>query len=50
MPMNLRTWLDHLAACERLVLARPGVDLRFELAAIAKHFPRPGTSWRDALR
>ena len=46
----LRDWLDHLAARDRLVVARPGTGLRFELAAIAKRldgqratlFPRPG--------
>ena len=47
---SLRDWLDHLAARGRLAVARPGVSLRFELAAIAKRldgrkatlFPRPG--------
>src|SRR5262245_55044083 len=46
----VRDWLDHLAARERLAVIRAGVDLRFELAAIAKRldgrkatlFPRPG--------
>ncbi|MGQ9367047.1 UbiD family decarboxylase [Azospirillum sp. ST 5-10] len=33
---TLRDWLDHLAARDRLAVARPGVGLRFELAAIAK--------------
>ena len=33
---NLRDWLDHLAARDRLAVIRPGVGLRFELAAIAK--------------
>ncbi len=33
---SLRDWLDVLAASGRLAVARPGVDLRFELAAIAK--------------
>jgi 2,5-furandicarboxylate decarboxylase 1 len=38
-PINtLRDWLDHLAARERLAIARPGTALRYELAAIAKHF------------
>ena len=32
----LRDWLDHLAARDRLAIIRPGVSLRFELAAIAK--------------
>src|SRR5262245_2572593 len=44
-----RAWLDILAASNRLAVARPGVKLRFELAAIAKTldgtkatlFPRP---------
>ena len=47
---SLRDWLDHLALRERLAVIRPGVALRFELAAIAKRldgsratlFPRPG--------
>jgi 2,5-furandicarboxylate decarboxylase 1 len=47
---SLRDWLDHLAMRERLVVTRPGIGLRFELAAIAKRldgqratlFPRPG--------
>src|ERR1051325_7476847 len=46
---DLRTWLDILARRDRLAVARPGVSLRFELAAIAKTldgqkatlFPRP---------
>src|SRR5205085_5003361 len=46
---TLRDWLDHLAACDRLALVRPGIGLKFELAAIAKTldgrkatlFPRP---------
>jgi len=46
---DLRAWLDLLAASDRLAVARPGVNLRFELAAIAKKldgekatfFPRP---------
>ena len=46
----LRDWLDHLAAHDRLAVIKPGVDLRFELAAHAKRldgrratlFPRPG--------
>ena len=33
---SLRDWLDHLAARDLLAVARPGVALRFELAAIAK--------------
>src|SRR5262245_28295062 len=47
---SLRDWLDHLAERERLVVLKPGTNLRFELAAIAKRldglratlFPRPG--------
>src|SRR5262245_42146064 len=47
---TLRDWLDRLAAQDRLTIAGPGVDLRFELAAIAKRldgrratrFPWPG--------
>lgn len=35
---TLRDWLDHLAANDQLVVTRPGVDLRYELAAIAKRF------------
>jgi 2,5-furandicarboxylate decarboxylase 1 len=46
---DLRAWLDILAASNRLAVARAGVKLRFELAAIAKAldgskatlFPRP---------
>src|SRR3954469_14181511 len=46
---DLRAWLDILAASDRLPGARPGVTLRFGLAAIAKTldgrratlFPRP---------
>jgi 2,5-furandicarboxylate decarboxylase 1 len=46
---TLRGWLDHLAARDRLAIAKPGVALRFEVAAIAKRldgnkaalFPRP---------
>jgi 2,5-furandicarboxylate decarboxylase 1 len=34
--MSLREWLDVLAASGRLAVARSGVDLRYELAAIAK--------------
>ena len=33
---TLRDWLDHLALRERLLVLKPGVGLRFELAAIAK--------------
>jgi 2,5-furandicarboxylate decarboxylase 1 len=47
---SLREWLDHLEARGRLAVLKPGVGLRFELAAIAKRldgeratlFPRPG--------
>src|SRR5262245_38418379 len=47
---SLRDWLDHLAARDRLAVMRPGIGLRFELAAIAKRldgeratlFPKPG--------
>ena len=47
---RLRDWLDHLAARDRLAVIRPGIGLRFELAAIAKRldgeratlFPKPG--------
>jgi 2,5-furandicarboxylate decarboxylase 1 len=46
---DLRAWLDHLAAHDRLAIICPGTDLRFEIAAIAKRldghkaalFPRP---------
>ena len=46
---SLRDWLDHLAARERLAIVKPGIGLRFELAAVAKRldgvratlFPRP---------
>jgi 2,5-furandicarboxylate decarboxylase 1 len=33
---TLRSWLQHLAATDRLALAEPGVDLDFEVAAVAK--------------
>jgi 2,5-furandicarboxylate decarboxylase 1 len=47
---TLRGWLDELAARDRLAIVRPGVDLRYELAAISKRldgrkatfFPSPG--------
>jgi 2,5-furandicarboxylate decarboxylase 1 len=46
---TLRGWLDHLERTDRLAIAKPGRDLRFEVAAIAKRldgrkatlFPRP---------
>src|SRR5665647_22556 len=46
---QLRDWLDRLAETKRLAVARPGVRLKFELAAIAKrldgeratYFPAP---------
>jgi len=46
---ELRAWLDHLAARDRLAVIRSGCALRFEVAAIAKRldgtkatvFPRP---------
>jgi len=47
---NMRDWLAHLAATNRLAVIRDGAALDFELAAIAKRldgvkatfFPRPG--------
>jgi 2,5-furandicarboxylate decarboxylase 1 len=47
---GLRDWLDHMAARDRLAVVKPEVDLRFQLAALAKRwdgrratlFPRPG--------
>jgi 2,5-furandicarboxylate decarboxylase 1 len=47
---SLRDWLDHLAARDRLVVLKPGLGLKFELAAYSKRFdglratvfPRPG--------
>jgi 2,5-furandicarboxylate decarboxylase 1 len=47
---SLRDWLDHLAARDRLVVLKPDLGLKFELAAYAKRFdgrratvfPRPG--------
>jgi 2,5-furandicarboxylate decarboxylase 1 len=47
---DLRSWLQQLAATDRLVVARDGVSLTDELAAVAKKlereravlFPRPG--------
>jgi 2,5-furandicarboxylate decarboxylase 1 len=35
---SLRNWLDHLAAHDRLLIAKPGVALKHELAAISKAF------------
>jgi hypothetical protein len=35
---SLRSWLDYLAGRDRRALIRPGAALKFELAAIAKHF------------
>lgn len=35
---TLRGWLDRLASDDRLAVIRSGVGLRFEVAAIAKHF------------
>jgi len=47
---SLRDWLDRLAATGRLAVARPGIALEFQLAAVANRldgrqasfFPRPG--------
>jgi 2,5-furandicarboxylate decarboxylase 1 len=47
---SLREWLDHLSHSGRLAIAKPGIGLEFQLAAIAKRldgrmatfFPRPG--------
>ncbi len=47
---SLRGWLDHLQRHDRLAIAREGIALRFELAAVAKRldgvkatfFPKPG--------
>lgn len=47
---SLRGWLDHLQRKQRLTVIRPGVDLRFGVAAIANRldgksaslFPQPG--------
>lgn len=49
-PLTLRRWLRRLADTDRMVVARPGVDLKHQLAAIAKRldaskavlFPQPG--------
>lgn len=49
-PLTLRRWLRHLHETDRLFITRPGVGLKFELAAVAKHldgskavfFPSPG--------
>jgi 2,5-furandicarboxylate decarboxylase 1 len=48
--MDLRDWLDCLERSDRLAIAKPGTDLRFELAGIANRldgvkatlFPKPG--------
>ncbi len=47
---QLRDWLDHLARTDRLAVARPGIALRHQLAAVANRldgrqasfFPHPG--------
>ena len=47
---SLREWLDHLAARDRMVVLKPNLGLKFELAAYAKRFdgqratvfPKPG--------
>ncbi len=47
---SLRGWLDHLVDHGRMAVIKPGIGLRFELAAISKRFdgqkatffPRPG--------
>ncbi|WP_454617651.1 UbiD family decarboxylase [Bradyrhizobium cenepequi] len=49
-PKDLRAWLAHLAACGKLAVAREGVGLADELAAVSKGlerdravlFPKPG--------
>jgi 2,5-furandicarboxylate decarboxylase 1 len=49
-PLNLREWLDRLAARNRIAMIRPGIGLKFDLAAIANRFdgrmatvfPQPG--------
>src|SRR6476661_11186602 len=54
---QLRDWLDRLSETDRLAVARPGVSLQFELAAIAKrldgekatYFPAPGNSGVDVV-
>lgn len=54
---SLRTWLDHLERKGCLAVSRPGIDLRFQLAAIAKHldgrqatiFPDAGGSGRTVI-
>jgi 2,5-furandicarboxylate decarboxylase 1 len=54
---DLRAWLDRLSETQRLAVARPGVDLTFELAAIAKrldgqratYFPKPGGHSVDVI-
>ncbi|MBX9875966.1 MAG: hypothetical protein K2X84_13980, partial [Beijerinckiaceae bacterium] len=33
---SLRDWLDRLSATGRLAVMRPGIGLRFELAAVSK--------------
>lgn len=35
---TLRSWLRHLEATDRLAVARPGVSLKFDLAAVAKRW------------
>lgn len=54
---SLRAWLDHLESKHCVAVARPGIDLRFQLAAIAKHldgqkatiFPSAGNTGRTVI-
>lgn len=54
---SLRAWLDHLERKDCLAVARPGIHLRFQLAAISKYldgrqatiFPDAGGSGRTVI-
>ena len=49
-PLTLRSWLERLAQTDRLVVAKPGIELKHQVAAIGKRmdtskavlFPQPG--------
>ena len=49
-PLTLRSWLNHLADTDRLAVAKPGISLEHQIAAIGKNmsarkavlFPEPG--------
>lgn len=42
---SLRGWLSHLEATDRLARTRPGISLRYELAALAKRLDGQRATW-----